>query len=443
MLKVNNLRYTDGGGRKLLGPLSFDLPAHQRLIVKGPSGSGKTTLCRILGGRLPSAIAVRFKGADYYGGTVDASSPVAVTAHYLHHQARDHFFGATLSELFIGNREQAQEALESVGLTPDLLARDPFTLSSGEAVRARLAQLMSDDRAGFMVLDSPWCHIDPSDREPLSEIFLAKVLEVGAVIESESAATVQGAAPTESVELTAAHKRFDYGPLLDSLGASDHLDDEDYLAPWSLSCDFAIGERNSRFHLMGTVPVRPGITWIYGKNGTGKSTLMRAGAGLPPHPLGKVVIIDHSSRAVDLARVGYIEPSLPFDEAQLEKAVFQLVGTHATLLRRLLATGAPGRRQRNNAFEGIMTAVLLNAALGKTLIFLDEPFQEVCQEEVAALVQLFRRTARRLKLRICIASHLSVLPREADEALWRLSLNESHGAGRLSGIEEVHRSGSR
>ena len=137
------------GGRRVLGPVSFDCAPGAALLVTGANGAGKTTLLRTLAGLIaPSA------------GTVDNPLRTGLAAHELALRP-DHALAAELSfwaRLDGAGGAAVVAALAAFGL--GALADVPVrVLSAGQRRRAGLARLHASG-ASLWLLDEPTVGLD-------------------------------------------------------------------------------------------------------------------------------------------------------------------------------------------------------------------------------------------------------------------------------------------
>ncbi len=195
--------------------------------------------------------------------------------------------------------------------------------------------------------------------------------------------------------------------------------------------------------------VRPGESWaLVGRNGSGKTTTMRALLGLLPPIAGRIergaglrigyvpqrATVDASvpGRVVDVVRAGldhgwtFLDPRVPFRGNAAVKRALDAVDA-ADLRRQHFARLSEGQKQR----------VLIARALvaEPALMVLDEPtsaLDPVSEEGIFALLDRLRR-ARRLAL--LIASHqLSYVPRFATHALL---VDREHGISLAGSAADV------
>jgi ATPase subunit of ABC transporter with duplicated ATPase domains len=150
----------DGRPPFVLGPVSLEVAAGDRLAIVGRNGSGKSTLLAALLGRLPLASGSRWMGPSVVVGEIS--------------QGRDLFAGApTLLDGFhaatgVTDRSAARSALAKFGLAADHVARPPGSLSPGERTRATLAVLQVRG-VNVLVLDEPTNHLDLEAVEQLEQ----------------------------------------------------------------------------------------------------------------------------------------------------------------------------------------------------------------------------------------------------------------------------------
>ncbi|MGV0993085.1 MAG: ABC-F family ATP-binding cassette domain-containing protein [Mycobacterium sp.] len=147
-------------GDFVLGPVSLQIAAGERIGITGPNGAGKSTLLRLLLGRLQPDEGRASLGANIAIGEID--------------QARADFTG---SERFVDRFEQrvptwptaeVRTLLAKFGLRGDHVERAVDELSPGERTRAGLALLQACG-TNVLVLDEPTNHLDLPAIEQLEE----------------------------------------------------------------------------------------------------------------------------------------------------------------------------------------------------------------------------------------------------------------------------------
>jgi ATPase subunit of ABC transporter with duplicated ATPase domains len=147
------------GGRRLFGPLSFDVRGPERIDVAGANGSGKTTLLGLVAGRLePSAGEIsrptdRVAMLDQHVGLLDPASSILDNLRRLNPDLSDNEARAALARFAFRNIA----ALQIAG-----------TLSGGERLRAGLACVFARREPPLLLLlDEPTNHLDLTSIEEL------------------------------------------------------------------------------------------------------------------------------------------------------------------------------------------------------------------------------------------------------------------------------------
>jgi oligopeptide/dipeptide ABC transporter ATP-binding protein len=197
-LHIHDLKLLRSDGVSLLGPLSLNLRAGDRLGLVGESGSGKSLLVQALFGVLPSGVQQKWGSVEAFGVNMLRESP-----------ARDAIRGAKLSwipqdplqalnpfmkvkELLvllpgIHRKEPSNAALarltpllERLRLPTDktFLTRFPHQLSGGQRQRLVLAMALSCDPE-LLILDEPTTALDPTVQADFISLMLELQRERG------------------------------------------------------------------------------------------------------------------------------------------------------------------------------------------------------------------------------------------------------------------------
>jgi heme exporter protein A len=163
------------GGRRIVGPLSFRVPAGRVLGVAGPNGSGKTTLLKTLAGLLrPTSGSVLLDAGPERRAPRDAADAIGWVApdlalygeltasENLRFFARLHGLPASLA--------WADEAIARVGLDPRRIAATPLrALSTGQRQRIKLVYATLHEPA-VLFLDEPGSNLDEAGRALVARV---------------------------------------------------------------------------------------------------------------------------------------------------------------------------------------------------------------------------------------------------------------------------------
>lgn len=160
MLKTSELVIGHKGIR-VAGPLTFEYPDGQSVMLCGPNGSGKSTLMKTLAGLLP----------PLSGGFMAGGSVVMVPTHIpkvkgfsVREFIRTSLF--SVSGMFRKLNAEAEKSLEEsvrmLGLEP-LADKDISLISDGEFQKACIATALTR-KANVILLDEPTAFLDVDNR---------------------------------------------------------------------------------------------------------------------------------------------------------------------------------------------------------------------------------------------------------------------------------------
>ena len=277
----------DGRG---LQPTSLQLDEGQALFIGGASGCGKSTLARCLTGMIPHLYHGKMSGKVWLAGQCTDQTPLwklSELAGLVFQNPAAQMLSPTVEEEIIFG-------LENLGLPPEeirrrvdytlasfdlekLSLRSPQTLSGGEQQKLALAAITARNPA-LLVLDEPLSMLDTSAAYDLVALLARRTAEGGAVVICEHRQEyLRGFPNLQTIILDGTHG----DPVSES--GIDWLAQE-YMEI-RLDAENLSVERGGRtilegwsFHLQGGQ-----VTAIVGRNGVGKTTLMRVLAGLQPY----------------------------------------------------------------------------------------------------------------------------------------------------------------
>jgi energy-coupling factor transport system ATP-binding protein len=272
-----------------LMPTDIRVEPGERLLVTGPSGCGKSTLARCLTGLIPHLYHGRLEGKVWLDGLRTTETPLwrlaessglvfQNPASQMLAQSVDEEIIFGLENLGLGRAEIANrlaETLAAFGLE-SMRSRAPQTLSGGEQQKLALAAIMAR-RPKVLFLDEPLSmldgtaatalvgHLASMDGASTTVVVCEHRQEYLEAIPGLNTLVLEGTAPAENsavvpdLPATVSTGRLEIQGLSVSLGDRPILRD--------LSCALEAGQ----------------VVAIVGRNGVGKTTLLRALAGLQQH----------------------------------------------------------------------------------------------------------------------------------------------------------------
>ena len=164
------------GAHVVLGQVSLDVAAGQRVALIGPSGSGKSTILRLFAGLVrPDDGTVEVAGATVAGDGVAAARRrlgyvIQEGGLFPHLTAHDNVALGARQQAWPVARVRARiaELAELVRLPPALLARYPVQLSGGQRQRVALMRALAGDPE-VLLLDEPLGALDLMVRAELQD----------------------------------------------------------------------------------------------------------------------------------------------------------------------------------------------------------------------------------------------------------------------------------
>jgi len=269
-----------------LAPTTLAVEAGQRLLVSGASGCGKSTLARCLAGLIPHLYHGALGGRVDLDGLETAGTPLWQLAEHagmvLQNPATQMLAATVEEEIVFGLenlglapeevRRRVEETLAHFGLEP-LRARRPYLLSGGEQQKVALAAIMAR-RPPVLVLDEPLSMLDSTAALALVGDLCGPALAETAIVvcehRAEYLAGIPGLCRLEMAGPGGGAEERPAPPF------------EDTAAPFALHVEGLTVRLGARAVLDGlSFAARGGeVVAVVGRNGVGKTTLLRALAGL-------------------------------------------------------------------------------------------------------------------------------------------------------------------
>jgi len=419
MIRVNGLTVSYGT-TPILKNISFNVNAGECLVITGSSGCGKSTLAHVLTGLIPNSIPANVEGSVQIAGMDTLQSSVETIARQVgivFQNPRTHLFHLRVDdEVAFGPRNlglpedevsaRVEWALNAVGLA-GLRGQKPANLSGGQIQRLATAAALAMNPK-VLVLDEPTASLDvPGTQNVIGTLETLKrqygltivliehrlaevrrladrvlVMDEGRIAAQGRFGEVLGShniLRQYGLRRPTAETLTDWTQLLEPNG-HHAADQKPLLHLQDLSAGY---EGQAIIHDVNLKMFQGEFVALVGDNGTGKSTLALAAAGLLK-PLAGKVTVNGSSRprpGVDIALLFQNPADQLFTDSVDEEVAFgpqnyrkfdqashELTLASADLLQ--LRTRRPfslsiGQQQR--------TALASCIALRPALVILDEP----------------------------------------------------------------------
>ena len=180
-IKLENVSFLYGAGtaycKEALKNVNIEIKEGSITGLIGHTGSGKSTMLQLLNGlATPTTGKVYLDGVDIWEKPKEIGKVrfrVGLVMQYPEYQLfeetveKDIAFGPKnmgLDEEEISKR--IRDAIEFVGLSPDVLSKNPFDLSGGQKRRVAIAGVIAM-RPEVLVLDEPAAGLDPQGRDAI------------------------------------------------------------------------------------------------------------------------------------------------------------------------------------------------------------------------------------------------------------------------------------
>jgi len=391
------------------------------IAVMGDNGAGKTSLCRLLNGLIPHSLPGKLLGAVTVDGIITVSSTVAQLARKVgtvFEDPRTQLFTARADDevaFALENallppdeiRKRAAWALDAAGLSA-FADRAPATLSGGQQQRLAIAAALAMAEK-ILVLDEPTSQLDPdgarevlslirdlrirkhltvimatnSDREAAEFADRICVLKEGTIVACDTAQRVK-----KNKNITT-----EYTELHGVINTKTPRE-----TPCLLNIDHLYYQYDSGGMILNDVNfavAENDFTVIMGRNGCGKTTLLKNISGLLRPSRGNILLRGRDTAEMSVAEIaGEIGFVMQDPDRQLfESTVYDEVAFALKAKKR----GAKGRGEIRDKVEEVLsltglldkrddfplalgradrvkTVFAAILAMGPRIIMLDEPF---------------------------------------------------------------------
>jgi energy-coupling factor transport system ATP-binding protein len=408
-----------------LRPISLSIEAGERLLISGASGSGKSTLARCLTGLIPHLYRGSLEGSVRLGGLPTADTPLWQLAEeaglvfqnpaaqmLTESVAEEIIFG--LENLGLPRQEigrRLEETLDRFGLQP-LRHRSPQTLSGGEQQKLALAAITAR-QPPVLVLDEPLSMLDGTAAVELVDHLVDLARQGTTVVVCEHRKEyLLGVPGLRRLHLNGRPAAMEAQPPAGQ--------------PWTGAPGQVLEVEGLSVSLGGRAILRDlafsaesgQVLAIVGRNGVGKTTLLRALAGLQGHE-GRVTM---AGGRPDLGLVFQIADLQLFNASVRDEIRFRLPEPDEALYAWLLAALGLGPYEHVPPLllsEGEKKRVALATVLMRQPrhgLLLDEPSLGQDQAHKEMLMRLARALADAGKL-VILTTHDLPLAVQADRLL--------------------------
>ncbi len=335
--------------------ISFELKPGEMLLIAGSSGCGKTTLARCINGLIPRSYGGKREGQVLLHGKDVAKIPLAEVAQIvgtlLQDPERQIVASNVYNEIAFGPEnlglpreeivERVEMAMQRLGLEY-LRERETFSLSGGEKQKVALAGVLAMTPS-ILLLDEPLASLDPASAYEALDIFRSLADEGKTVVLIEHRVEDAIAAqPDRMLYMEAGHVKY-LGPIK---SLPDEIDYKQVKLPAQWVVDRVkeqktaietvsrpalrkiegpkVPERGETLVSFEDVSFRYGdelpfvlrnvnleirrgdLIAVLGRNGVGKSTLIKHAIGLLKPTEGTVLVEGHDTRKMSVAQIARV-----------------------------------------------------------------------------------------------------------------------------------------
>lgn len=424
-----NLTYEgpSGGKRSILKDVNLCLPKGSITVITGASGCGKTSLIQVINGVIPEIRPAKlsgeliFKGENLLQNSITDRSRTIAT---VFQNPKNQFYSVnSLDEMAFGleNRNVPREKiLQTIDTytkllkTEHLLNRDLLKLSGGEKQLVAITSVAAMDNAIY-IFDEPSASLDQEAirhlRETLKTLkemgkiiivaehrlyYLKDILDQLIVIEGQKAISYEKDAITE--QFTARHhlrtleevteSDWQASKLVDKCLNNPKGDDQGQLQCLRFCCHYK-GKQEPVYSC--NFSFDPGIYFIVGPNGVGKTSFARQLCGLNKEAKGEVYyknkLVKDRSQLISLVMQD-VNYQLFTESVESELSLVTEDGDKKErLLKELeLWDKREAHPQSLSGGEKQRLALALTLASPKEVVVLDEPTSGLCLKNMEKLV---------------------------------------------------------
>jgi energy-coupling factor transporter ATP-binding protein EcfA2 len=411
-----------------LPPVSLEIAPGELTLVTGPSGCGKSTLARCLMGLIPHLYNGELAGEVWLNGYRTSEVPMWQLAEkagmVFQNPAAQMLAPSVEDEIIFGlenlglARGEIETRLETVLREFDLVhmrERNPQTLSGGEQQRLALAAIMAR-QPEVLILDEPLSMLDTTAAGDLIA-YLERFAAAGKAVvmfehrqeylngvQNLRQLSLAGKPKTEKLTQKAAPQRSQENFRLEIEGLGVHLGGRAVIQNLNLSLNS--GQ----------------VVAIVGRNGVGKTTLLRTLSGLQKHVGNVKVVASAGDQRPDLGMV-FQNPDLQLFNASVhEEILYRLPNPDLAYYRWLVA--ALGLEPYENTpplllSEGEKKRVALGLVMMRRPahgLLLDEPSLGQDHDHKTILMHILRALSDAGQL-VVITTHDLTLAEQADRLI--------------------------
>jgi energy-coupling factor transport system ATP-binding protein len=418
--------------RKVFCNSSFSFPRKGVVLITGPSGSGKSTFLNLLKGIIPEYVSGKLEGEITYNNRTLAGENFKRNlkniaylfqnpkSQIIHHETAEEFF-FTLENFNI-EYDEAKNIRSNLSLKFDLnhlWDKKTLNLSHGECQKLLLASLLALSPQ-VLLLDEPTAFLDILERKKFYDLLDTLKEEHLVVIVDHHVSEVMPHVDTivtigTNGEVVLSNDKTI--PEFDTLNSFE-------LPSTNNSPNLSIQFDNVRFSYekshelidISKLTLHSGdVVIIKGRNGTGKSTLMKLIAGFLPLEDGKINILSDDnilSKEEIFKQVGFIsqdpESSFLYDTLAEELGVHNF-GFSKNELERSPYLFSEGEKRRISIFIAL--------AQNKNILLYDEPTFGQDKNNKKILAEIILNLKKSNKLQIIISHDEEFIAKVGDRTL--------------------------